>query len=430
MVYLSSKYYSCKIISIRKRKQVIMNNYENFTKDQLISRIKELEEDAKYNSECACSNEDDTLSPKQREINFLNILMDTILSNVFIAIAVKEIFNGFTYVYFNKAAEDFTGIKAVNIIGKTDFELYSNFHRAHEIRTEDYSTIKNGRTDRWMVDYETPSGEVRIVNMIRLLIKNPDPGASPLLLVMIWDITEQRQIELELIKAQEADKMKNAFIANMSHEIRTPLNAIVGFSNLITETNSTSEQREYAAIINENSDLLLQLINDVLDFSQIESGALNLYIDNVELKDICQVAYTKEALKMTSDVALLFNPETLPDVRINTDARRIEQVIMNILSNAAKFTSAGHILLSYTIDDEFVRISITDTGIGIDKDAQLAIFDRFVKLNDFKQGTGMGLTISKIIIEKLGGEIGVNSEPEKGSTFWFTLPLNNDNNKE
>lgn len=127
---------------------------------------------------------------------------------------------------------------------------------------------------------------------------------------------------------------------------------------------------------------------------------------------------------MTSDVALLFNSESLPPVRINTDAQRVEQVIQNILSNAVKFTTAGYILLSYIIEDNFVRISITDTGIGIAKEELLSVFDRFVKLDNFRQGTGMGLTISKIIIEKLGGEIGVNSEVGKGSTFWFTLPLN------
>ena len=151
------------------------------------------------------------------------------------------------------------------------------------------------------------TGEIRIVNIIRLLITNPDPGASPLLLAMLWDITEQRQNELDLIKAQEADKMKNAFIANMSHEIRTPLNAIVGFSRLITETDNASEQQEYLTIINNNSDLLLQLINDILDFAKIESGTLNYNLSWVDLKDVCQEVYISQSLKMTSDVALLYN---------------------------------------------------------------------------------------------------------------------------
>ena len=169
------------------------------------------------------------------------------------------------YIYFNKAAEEFTGVKAEDILGKTDFELFPDSRRAHEIRTEDYHTIKTGRMVKEMVEYEKPNGEVRIVNIVRLLITNPDPGASPLLLVMLNDITEQRQDQLALMKVQEADKMKNAFIANMSHEIRTPLNAIVGFSNILASTDDLEDKKEFADIIENNNSLLLQLINDILD---------------------------------------------------------------------------------------------------------------------------------------------------------------------
>lgn len=359
----------------------------------------------------------------QRKTNFLNLLMDTILSNIFVAISVKEVFDNFKYIYFNKAAEAFTGIPVEDVIGKSDFEVFPDPRRAHEIRTEDYSTIKNGRTERAMVEYEKPNGEIRIVNITRLLIKNPDEGASPLILTMLWDVTEQRQNELDLIKAQEADKMKNAFIANMSHEIRTPLNAIVGFSGLLTATDNASEQQEYLSIINKNSDLLLQLINDILDFSRIESGTLDYHLTEVELKNICHAVYVTQSLKMTSDVALLFNEATLPSVRLYTDARRIEQVLLNLLTNAIKCTTQGFVMLSYELEDDFVRVSVTDTGIGIPKNKQQSVFDRFVKLNDFKQGTGLGLSICKMIIEKLGGEIGVRSQEGAGSTFWFTLPL-------
>ncbi|MBC8618000.1 response regulator [Parabacteroides faecis] len=401
-----------------------MDVYENFSREELIQRIKELETNL---SQSAMNNADmEEMSENlanQRKINFLNILMNTILSNVFVAISVKDIFDGFKYIYFNQAAEDFTGVNASDVLGKTDFELYPDPRRAHEIRTEDYSTIKNGRTHKIMVEYEKPNGDIRIVNTIRLLITNPDPGASPLLLVMLWDVTEQRQNELDLIKAREADKMKNAFIANMSHEIRTPLNAIVGFSRLITETDNDSEQQEYLTIIDNNSSLLLQLINDILDFAKIESGTLNYNISYVDLKDICHEVYVSQSLKMTSDVALLYNGDMLPSVRLQTDAQRVEQVLLNLLSNAIKCTNQGFISLSYKLEDGFVRVSVTDTGIGIAREKQNAIFDRFVKLDEFRQGTGLGLSICKMIIEKLGGEIGVESEQGKGSCFWFTLPL-------
>ena len=401
-----------------------MNMYENLSKEELIQRIKVLETDlaasVMKNAEIEKMSEN---LLNQRKINFLNILMNTILSNIFVVIAVKDVFDSFKYIYFNQAAEDFMGAKSSEVLGKTDFDLFSDPRRAHEIRTEDYSTINHGRIHKSVVEYEKPNGEIRIVNIIRLLITNPDPGASPLLLAMLWDITEQRQNELDLIKAQEADKMKNAFIANMSHEIRTPLNAIVGFSRLITETDNASEQQEYLTIINNNSDLLLQLINDILDFAKIESGTLNYNLSWVDLKDVCQEVYISQSLKMTSDVALLYNGDMLPSIRLRTDTQRIEQVLLNLLSNAIKCTNQGFVSLSYEVEGDFVRVSVTDTGIGIDKEKQASVFERFVKLDDFRQGTGLGLSICKMIIEKLGGEIGLRSELGKGSTFWFTLPL-------
>lgn len=401
-----------------------MGKYDHLSKEELIQRIERLEADLeKATLTPSASDNELEMRQSQHTINFLNILMDTILSNVFVEITVKDIFNGFRYIYFNKAAEEFTGVKAEDIIGKTDFELFPDSRRAHEIRTEDYHTIKTGRMVKKMVEYEKPNGEVRIVNIVRLLITNPDPGASPLLLVMLNDITEQRQDQLALMKVQEADKMKNAFIANMSHEIRTPLNAIVGFAHLVTETTNASEQREYFSIINKNCDLLLKLINDILDLSKIESGRLNYNVSEVELRDICQEAYVVQSLKMTSDVALLYNSVAMPSVRLWIDPHRVEQVLLNLLSNAVKFTSKGFISLFYEVEDMFVRVSVMDTGIGISEEKLESVFERFVKLDDFYQGAGLGLPICKMIVEQLGGEIGVRSELGKGSTFWFTLPL-------
>ena len=401
-----------------------MGKYDHLSKEELIQRIERLEADVeKATLTPSASDNELEMRQSQHTINFLNILMDTILSNVFVEITVKDIFNGFRYIYFNKAAEEFTGVKAEDILGKTDFELFPDSRRAHEIRTEDYHTIKTGRMVKEMVEYEKPNGEVRIVNIVRLLITNPDPGASPLLLVMLNDITEQRQDQLALMKVQEADKMKNAFIANMSHEIRTPLNAIVGFAHLVTETTNASEQREYFSIINKNCDLLLKQINDILDLSKIESCRLNYNVSEVELRDICQEAYVVQSLKMTSDVALLYNSVAMPSVRLWIDPHRVEQVLLNLLSNAIKFTSKGFISLFYEVEDMFVRVSVMDTGIGISEEKLESVFERFVKLDDFYQGAGLGLPICKMIVELLGGEIGVRSELGKGSTFWFTLPL-------
>ncbi|RHJ91762.1 PAS domain-containing sensor histidine kinase [Parabacteroides bouchesdurhonensis] len=390
-----------------------MEKYDSYTRNELIARIECLEVDL----EKAGRVQD------QRKINFLNILMETILSNIDVAICVKDVFNGFKCIYYNQAAERFLGVKISDAIGKTDFEIFSNSRRAHEIRTEDYYTIKNERSVKYGVEYEKPNGEIRVVNIVRLLITNPDPGASPLLLAMITDVTEQRQNEIDLLKAQESDKLMNAFIANMSHEIRTPLNAIVGFSRLLTEADNLEERKEFMSIINNNCDLLLQLIDDILVFSKLESGTFHYNQKEVELRDICQEVCSSQSLKITSSVKLLYDKENLPSILLYTDAKRVEQVLLNLLSNAIKCTSEGQISLTYKIEKDFVRILVIDTGIGIPEEKQKCVFERFIKLDSFKQGTGLGLSICKTIVEKLGGEIGVISKYGEGSTFWFTLPL-------
>ena len=160
----------------------------------------------------------------------------------------------------------------------------------------------------------------------------------------------------------------------MSHEIRTPLNAIVGFSNVLAYTDDENERQEYIKIIENNNTLLLQLIGDILDLSKIESGRLNYNVSEVELRDICQEAYVVQSLKMTSDVALLYNSVAMPSVRLWIDPHRVEQVLLNLLSNAIKFTSKGFISLFYEVEDMFVRVSVMDTGIMISEDKIESVF--------------------------------------------------------
>ena len=234
---------------------------------------------------------------------------------------------------------------------------------------------------------------------------------------------ENRRAEIEKQKAQEADKLKSAFLANMSHEIRTPLNAIVGFSGLMVETDDADEQRHYLEIIRKNNDLLLGLITDILDFSKIESGKLDYSLTDVDLKEICAELYLVHSLKVSPGVKLIFCGDELPSVELHTDAKRVTQVISNLLSNAVKFTERGSITLSYRLRGPEVYVEVADTGIGIPEAFRDSIFRRFVKVNEFKQGTGLGLPICKTIVETLHGHIGVQSEPGRGSVFWFTLPL-------
>ena len=233
---------------------------------------------------------------------------------------------------------------------------------------------------------------------------------------------ESRRNEMEMQKAREADMLKSTFLANMSHEIRTPLNAIVGFSGIIAEMDTEEDKSEYVEIINKNCDLLLRLITDILDFSKIESGVMEYSLSDVNIKEICSEQYRVHSLKVQEGVTMVCDLAALPDVTLHTDPKRVTQIISNLLSNAIKFTEQGSITLSYTLKRDHILFEISDTGIGISAKHLESIFERFTKVDSFRQGTGLGLSICKTIVKALNGDIGVSSTPGKGSRFWFTLP--------
>lgn len=244
-------------------------------------------------------------------------------------------------------------------------------------------------------------------------------------LALIHDIGDRVQRSNELIeakqRAEEADRMKSVFLANMSHEIRTPLNAIVGFSEIIALTESEEEKSEYLGIIQKNSNLLLQLINDILDLSRIESGKSEMNIQLTEMRALIVEMEKIHRLKMKTNVRL--HVEGLKeDLWILTDRNRLTQVLFNFLSNAIKNTEEGVITLGTVLEEEYLKIYVSDTGCGIPKEKLPLIFNRFEKLNDFVQGTGLGLSICQSIVERLGGKIDVESELGVGSTFMVYLP--------
>ena len=233
---------------------------------------------------------------------------------------------------------------------------------------------------------------------------------------------ESRRNELEMQKARESDMLKSTFLANMSHEIRTPLNAIVGFSGIIAEMDAREDKDQYVKIINKNCDLLLRLMTDILDFSKIESGVMEYMLNEVNIKEICSEQFQVHRLNVQEGVTMQCDLGALPDISIYTDSKRVTQVISNLLSNAIKFTEKGTITLSYTLKEDHVLFEICDTGIGISANHLESVFERFTKVDSFKQGTGLGLSICKTIVKALNGDIGVNSTFGKGSCFWFTLP--------
>ncbi|MBR2113405.1 MAG: HAMP domain-containing histidine kinase [Prevotella sp.] len=238
---------------------------------------------------------------------------------------------------------------------------------------------------------------------------------------------KQEQLKRETERANDSGHQKSVFLANMTHEIRTPLNAIVGFSDLLQAMEQPEEKRELIRIIHNNCDMLLRLINDILVLSSVDSTGLELISERIDFSKEFDIICQSLAQRIEEPGVEFQKENPLPSLMVTIDNRRIQQVITNFVTNAVKNTHQGHIRVGYRVEEQTngrnIYVYCEDTGSGIPEDAKARIFERFVKLNDFVQGTGLGLSICKAIIEKCGGEIGVDSEIGKGSTFWFRIPI-------
>lgn len=285
-----------------------------------------------------------------------------------------------------------------------------------------FEEVKQGKAHHFRREVRVKSGDgwKWICANITRNPQSVDPN-KPEMICINYDITELKDSQLKRERAEELDRLKSAFLANMSHEIRTPLNAIVGFSQLLAETDDPEERHEFVEIIDSNNRMLLQLISDILDLAKIESGTMDFKFADMSVKEVINEIVTSFRIKMPDNVALIA-PKDSPECQIYSDRMRLTQVISNFLNNAIKYTSEGCITLAYEIIGEEIKFSVTDTGDGMSQEIQAHIFDRFYKGNTFKQGTGLGLSICETIVNRLGGRIGVNSELGKGSTFWFTHP--------
>lgn len=360
----------------------------------------------------------------ENKVKEMNSILESILNNIPVYLFVKDPGNEFRYLYWNRAFEEYSGIPAGQALGRTDYEVFPSPQDAEHFRRDDLNLLRTGEQMNFIEEYVASSGETRIVNTSKSLVQIEN--RLPLIIGVSWDITDVKNAEMEIvqarIRAEESDKLKSAFLANMSHEIRTPLNAIVGFAKLIGEAETEEEKAQYAEIIDTNSELLLQLINDILDISKIEAGTLEFKFRPMNLNDLCRSEYEMLRGRTKPGVELVFE-ERCGNVEIVCDQNRLAQVISNLINNAIKFTEKGEIRFGFDLRDGHVEFFVQDTGMGIPAEKVKDVFDRFVKLNNFVSGTGLGLAISKMIVEKLDGTIGVESEEGKGTRFHFSIPV-------
>ncbi|MCS2694189.1 ATP-binding protein [Bacteroides fragilis] len=360
----------------------------------------------------------------ESQIKRFNRIMDTTMENIPAGIVVKDIENDFRYIYRNRESYN-RDISSENAIGMNDFDYYPP-EMAQQKRKEDMEIAATGKGMHWIMEGKDKNGNLLILDKQKIMVESED--FSPIIVSIEWDITQLELMRRELIeskeKAETSDKLKSAFLANMSHEIRTPLNAIVGFSRIISESDNAEERREYYEIVDANNERLLQLINEILDLSKIESGIVEFTYGPVRLHTLCKEIHDAHVFRCPQGVELRFDS---PDeaLSIHSDKNRIFQVFSNLIGNAFKFTTEGSVSYGYKQEGERVVFYVKDTGLGIEPEKLGRVFQRFAKLNNFAQGTGLGLSICKTIIEQLGGEIAVSSEVGTGTTFTFWLPLEN-----
>ncbi len=325
--------------------------------------------------------------------------------------------------YWNVGEKDNTPMN--QIVG-----VNAHFHPEDRARIFEFmSQVKQGLASRLTIEVRIlrDSGE-QTWTCINLHLKTYEPQNNCIELICVnYDITALKESEQNLLRAkeraEESDRLKSSFLANMSHEIRTPLNSIVGFSSMLQETTDQGEKQEYIKIIEENNRLLLQLISDILDLSKIEAGRYDMTPVDINAGQLCTDLVNTSVRRVSNGVKLQL-ADSLPQLNFVSDKNRVQQVLLNFVNNAIKFTNEGSITLGYEVQNNCVKFYVQDTGIGIAPHMQKEVFNRFVKLNTFIPGTGLGLPICQTIITQMGGNIGVDSVPGQGSCFWFTHPLN------
>ena len=332
--------------------------------------------------------------------------------------------NGYALSSWYKNVGEEEGTPLPEIIG-----IHSHFHPEDRAVMLDFlAKVVKGESTKLCRDVRIRRADGSYTwTRVNVLVRNYRPQDNVIEMLCInFDITQLKETEQMLIKAkekaEEADRLKSAFLANMSHEIRTPLNAIVGFSSMLEEAEDQEEKHQYITIIEDNNKLLLQLISDILDLSKIEAGTFDIIPERVNAKQLCNDLFQAMQMKTSPQVELRLK-DNLPELTFTSDKNRLYQVLLNFVTNALKFTSEGNITIDYQIDGNEVKFSVQDTGMGIEPEKQEAIFTRFVKLNSFIPGTGLGLPICKVSSRNWEGKSVWNRNREEGLAFGSPIQL-------
>ena len=379
----------------------------------IIGVSKDITEETTIKSDLAEANA--MLDKKNQELNLSNQLFVEIIEQMPGLLFIKNIDDDYKYDIANSHFCNVIAGKSLDeVVGYSDYDIFpkeiADRFRIGDLKSIekneslefDEEIIKDGRTSMW----KTVKTPVTLANNKKMLI------------CLSMDITEIYHMKNE---AQRLDALKSQFLANVSHELRTPLNAIVGFSNLLLDTDDYETKLEFNEIISANSDLLLNLINDILDLSKIESGVVSFVDEYFNVNEFLDDTYLSFNMRMRPDVTLRY-VKLDDDWDIMLDNKRFSQVLNNFLSNAVKYTPSGEITFGCVMERGGIRLYVKDTGIGISEQNKVKVFHRFEKLDTFAQGTGLGLSICKAIVDLKNGDIGFESTLGEGSYFWIWIP--------
>ena len=349
-------------------------------------------------------------------------LLSEVIDRIPSALFIKDVEDNYRYIIANQIFCSSMGKKENEVVGNTDYEIFTP-QLAQKFRDDDKISVALDKVQ--VITEDTNMGGNHIYwQTTKSTITTID--GKKLLVGMAINITDMRNTNAELKlakeKAEESDKLKSAFLANMSHEIRTPLNAIVGFSSLLAVTDDPKDKEEFNNIITTNNDLLLRLINDILDLSKIDAGAIELYPSEIDFAKVFDEIATTMKPRITNRNVKFITANPYQNCIVNIDKNRFSQILLNYLTNAINYTERGYIKAGYEYVDNGIRIYVEDTGIGIADSKKNRVFGRFEKLDNFAQGTGLGLSICKAIMQMAGGKVGFDSVEGKGSLFWAWYP--------